>query len=150
MEQDHNTSLFQLNLDAQNSFTLRSAATWAKVLGVVGIMVGVIFIILAATTLSQLGQYAYSSRSGGMNMFGSRSLMATKTGLWLFLITGLIFVLGGIFSFSFGNKVGQGLKTSDQQGLNNGFAALRNYYALRSIVLIIVLLFLFLLLANTV
>ena len=46
MEQNQNTSLFQLNLDAQNSYTLRSAASWAKVLGVVSIILAVLFIIL--------------------------------------------------------------------------------------------------------
>ena len=44
MEQNQNTSLFQLNLDAQNSYTLRSAASWAKVLGIVGLIMGILFV----------------------------------------------------------------------------------------------------------
>lgn len=34
MEQNQNSSLFSLNLDAQNSYTLRNMASWTKVLGI--------------------------------------------------------------------------------------------------------------------
>lgn len=144
------TSLFQMNLDAQNSYNLRSAASWAKVLGVVGIITGAIIIILMAIAMSQLQGYrGYGYRRGGLDeMFGG-SLGATKLGLWIMIITGIIFILGGIFSFNFGNKINTALRSNDQNGLNSGFAALRNYYALRSIIVIIVLLFLFLALTNS-
>ncbi len=150
MEQNQNytpnptTSLFQMNLDAQNSYNLRSAASWGKVLGVVGVILGIIFCVLCAITLSKLDSYSGSSyryRRGGLgDMFGGSSVTETKTGLWLFIVTGIIFILGGVFSFNFGNKINMALKSNDQQGLNQGFAALRNYYAVRSITLILILL----------
>ena len=154
MEQNQNpgptTSLFQMNLDAQNSYNLRSAASWAKVLGVVGIITGTILVILMTITLSQLRDYnGYSYRRSGLDgIFGSSSGTA-KLGIWIMIITGIIFILGGIFSFGFGNKINAALRSSDQNGLNNGFAALRNYYAVRSITVIIVLLFLMLALTRS-
>jgi len=137
------TSLFQMNLDAQNSYNLRSSASWAKVLGVVGIIIGIIFCIWSAITMSKLSNYSdYGYRRGGgfSDAFGG-SMGATRTGLWLMIITGIIFIMGGVFSFNFGNRIGAALRSNDQEGLNRGFAALRNYYAVRSITLIILLLF---------
>ncbi len=139
------TSLFQMNLDAQNSYNLRSSSSWAKVLGVVGIIFGIILIVLMAIALGQIeNSYGYRRRGGFDTMF------ATKTGIWLFIISGIIFIVGGIFSFNFGNKIGQALKSNDQDGLNAGFAALRNYFALRAITIIIVLLFFVFGLANNI
>ena len=141
------TSLFQMNLDAQNSYNLRSSASWAKVLGVVGIMTGIILIIMMAIALSKLEGAGYNryDRGGGIE-----EIFAAKTGLWIIIITGIIFIIGGAFSYNFGNKIGAALKSNDQNGLSNGFAALRNYFALRSITLIIVLLLLLISLANMV
>lgn len=137
------TSLFQMNLDAQNSYHLRSSASWAKLLGVTGIILGLLFCILSAIAIGKLNSYkgsGYSYRRGTFDsMFGS-SMAATRTGLWILVITGVIFIVGGIFSFNFGNKVNAALRSNDQQGLNSGFAALRNYYAIRSITLIVILL----------
>lgn len=148
------SSLFQMNLDAQNSYNLRSAASWSKVLGVVGIILGAIFIILCVITLSKISgyesDYGYRRSSGGFDDVFGGSTAATKTGLWILILTGVIFILGGAFSFNFGNKIGQALRSNDQQALNGGFAALRNYYAVRSITLIIVLLLFLISFANAV
>ncbi len=135
------SSLFQMNLDAQNSYNLRSAASWGKVLGVVGIILGIIFLVIAVQAMSKLGSYdSYRYRRGGFDeMFGS-NLAATRMGLWIIVLTGVIFVLGGAFAFNFGNRINAALRANDQNGLNRGFAALRNYYAVRSITLIIILL----------
>lgn len=139
--QEPATSLFQLNLDATNTYTLRSSASWAKVLGIVGILLGIIFILLcviALVKLSEVSGYRSYKDEGFADIFG-RSQEA-KVGLWILILTGVVFILGGVFSFNFGNKINAALKSNSQEGLNNAFAALRNYYALRSITLIIVLL----------
>ncbi len=143
------TSLFQMNLDAQNSYNLRSSASWAKVLGVVGIIIGVLFIIMMVIALGNTGDgNSYRYRRGGFNdvFVGD----GARLGAWIMIITGIIFIIGGAFSFNFGNKINAALKSNDQNGLNGGFAALRNYFALRSITLIIVLLLLLISLANMV
>ena len=147
-EPNPTTSLFQMNLDAQNSYNLRSAASWAKVLGVVGIIMGVIFVILTVVGISNRGSSSYRYRRGGFgNLFSGQD---GEVGIWIMTITGIIFIVGGIFSFSFGNKINAALKSNDQNGLNAGFSALRNYFALRSITIIIVLLFLLLTLTSSI
>jgi len=135
------SSLFQMNLDAQNSYNLRGSASWAKALGVAGIITGAIIIILMLIAMNRISGYdTYGSYRYRRDILSSTT--ETKTGLWILIITGIIFIIGGIFSFNFGNKINAALKSNDQNGLNSGFAALRNYFALRAITIIIVLLFL--------
>lgn len=151
--QDTGTSLFQLSLDANNSYTLRSAASWAKVLGVVGMILGALFIVWCGIMLVNLSdpyEYGYYGSRSRLGMFSNSDRSSTKAGLWVFIISGVVFVIGGIFSFSFGNKINAALKTNNQEGLNNAFSALRNYYALRSITLIIVLLLLLITFASSI
>lgn len=149
---DTGSSLFQMNLDAQNSYQLRSAASWSKVLGVAGIIFGILFCILCTLALSQIDSYSGNSyRTSGFNdLFGGSSSAETKMGLWLFIIAGVIFILGGLFSLNFGNKITTALKVTDQQGLNKGFAALRNYFAVRSITVILVLILVLLAIAGSI
>jgi len=137
MEQNQNTSLFQLNLDAQNSYTLRSAASWAKVLGIVGLIIGILCVIAGVVAQQALNQYDGSSyyRNSG---FSSRTL--GNAGLVVYVIMGLIFIVSSIFALNAGNKINQGLKTNDQATLNAGFAAARNYFAFWAVLLIIFLL----------
>ena len=137
MEQNQNTSLFQLNLDAQNSYTLRSAATWAKVLGIVGMIMGILFIILGIVVqqaVSSSGAYD-SYRSSG---FSAKSI--GNMGLAAYVLMGLIFVVSSLFALNAGNKISSGLKANDQATLNAGFAGARNYFAFWAIMIILMLL----------
>lgn len=146
MEQNQNadptTSLFQLNLDAQNSYTLRSAASWAKVLGIVGVIIGILFFIsgiMVQQAMSRYGGYSsYRYRSSG---FSATSL--GNAGMAVYIILGAIMVITSIFALNAGNKINQGLKTTDQAALNSGFAGVRNYFAFWSVLLIIFLLLMF-------
>ena len=139
MEQNQTTSLFQLNLDAQNSYTLRSAATWAKVLGICGLIMGVLFMIagiVAQQALSKYGGSRYYRNNTGLsaNALGN-------AGLVVYVVLGLIFIVSSIFALNAGNKINQGLKANDQATLNAGFAGARNYFAFWAIMMIIMLLF---------
>lgn len=144
-EKSNDFSLFQLNLDASNNYTLRSASSWAKVTGAAGIIIGLITVIIFIAALVQISnQSPYDYNEGGVGSVFVGLDSERKVGIWTMIIMGLIFIVGGIFSLSFGNKISTALKANSQEMLNNGFAALRNYYALRGIVLIIVLLLLLL------
>lgn len=137
--QNPNTSLFSLNLDAQNSYTLRSTASWAKVLGVVSIIIAglcIIFGILMQQQINNmrgLDEYSRYNRSFNASTIGN-------VGLVVYVILGIIYGLSGIFAFNAGNKINAGLKTNDMQTLNSGFAGARNFFALWAILLIIFLL----------
>ena len=132
------SSLFQLNLDAQNSYTLRSAASWAKVLGVVGIIMGILCVlagVLVQQALSNSGGYSYRYRNSGLS---ANSL--GEMGLVIYLVLGLIFILSSIFALNAGNKITRALRANDQMSLSSGFANVRNYFAFWAIMMILMLL----------
>ncbi len=139
MEQNQNTSLFQLNLDAQNSYTLRSAASWAKVLGIVGMIIGILFIIAGIIAQQAISRYGYDYRSSGIS---ARAM--GNAGLVVYVVLGLIMIVTSIFAINGGNKITAGLKGNDQATLNAGFAGVRNYFAFWAVLLIICLLFMLL------
>jgi hypothetical protein len=142
MEQNQNqapnTSLFSLNLDAQNSYTLRSAASWGKVLGVVGIILGILFIILGIMVQQAVSRYSgYGGYRGGISAGTLGGI-----GMAIYLVIGLVMLLSSVFALNAGNKISLALKSNDQNALNGGFAGIRNYFAIWSIIIIILLLFL--------
>lgn len=137
MEQNQSSSLFSLNLDAQNSYTLRSMASWSKVLGWVGIILGILFILLGIMVQQAMSQYGYRSyRSGGF----SASAIGNY-GLAVYVVLGLIFVITSIFAINAGGKINAALRANDQAALSSGFANARNYFAFWAVLIIIMLLF---------
>lgn len=134
--QQQNTSLFQLNLDAQNGYTLRSAASWAKVLAITGFIIAALCIaggIMMQQAMNQYGSGYYNDRGFNARMMGN-------AGLVVYVILGLIFIVSSIFALNAGNKITRGLRSNDQYSLNAGFASIRNYFAFWSVLMIIFLL----------
>lgn len=136
MEPTQNTPLFQLNLDANNGYTLRGAASWGKVLGIVGIITGILLFVIGVLVNNAVNRY------GGYGAYGSNTRMAGNIGMVVYMIMGLVMVVSSIFTLNFGNKIGMALRTNDQNFLNSGFAAARNYFAFWTIICIIFLLLL--------
>lgn len=136
MEQNQNqnqgSSLFQLNIDMNANMTLRSAASWAKVLGVVGMILGILFVIL--------GVLVQNAASSGRMGLGSSGSAIGSYGLVVYLIMGLVLIISSVFALNFGNKISAALRANDQNSLSQGFGGVRNYFALWSIICIIFLL----------
>ena len=128
MDQQESSSLFSLNLDAQNSYTLRSAASWGKVVGVVGIIMGIL-IMLSGLVAQQNTGYSYRSRD---------TSLINNIGIIFTMIMGLIMIVSSIFALNAGNKISNALRTNDQNSLNSGFSYIRNYFAIWAIVIIII------------
>jgi len=133
-----NTSLFQLNLDAGNSASLRGAASWAKLLAVCGFIIGILFIVLGIFIQNVLSNYS------GSNQFNDESGTTIRTaramGMLMYIMFGLLYIVSSIFAFNFGNRISRALRTNDQDTLSSGFAAARNYFAFWAILMIITLL----------
>jgi len=139
MEQNQNSSLFSLNLDAQNSYTLRSVASWAKVLGVVSIIIAVLCIIGGIIFQQKAGSFSgFDSYSSGRSGISAGSL--GNMGLVMYVVIGLLYGLSGMFALNAGNKINSGLKTNNMELLNGGFANARNFFAFWAILMILFLL----------
>ena len=135
-QQTSTTSLFQLNVDANASYALRSAATWSRVLAILGFIFGILFFVLAfiiQNTLSNAARYEdYGYR-------GNTSTLA-NAGMAAYIVVGIIYIIGSIFALGFASKASTALKTNDANALRSAFASVRNYFAFWSILLIICLL----------
>jgi hypothetical protein len=141
MEQDQNSSLFSMSLDAQNSYTLRSMASWAKVLGVTSIIIAGLCVVWGIVFQQMMSRYdsgLYNYRSSGISSSGMAG-----AGLAIYVIAGVIYGLSGMFAINAGNKINAGLKGNNMELLNAGFAGARNFFALWAILMIITLLFMF-------
>ncbi|MFZ9387086.1 MAG: hypothetical protein ACO25B_04335 [Chitinophagaceae bacterium] len=135
MEENQNASLFSLNLDAQNSYTLRGMASWAKVLGAVGLIMGVLFILLGILVQQAISRYGGSYRRADL----STSAIA-NVGMAVYVVMGLIMIVTSVFALNTGNKINAALRSNDQGALSAGFANARNYFAFWAILIIIMLL----------
>jgi hypothetical protein len=133
--------LFQLNLDAQNSYYLRSSASWARILGVCGMLFAFVLAAYSIFILVALNKYEYGDNRLMDRLASDNDPDSLKGGAIFLLIIGLIFFFGGLFSFLFGKRISTALRANTQEGINAAFLQLRNYFALRSITMIIVLLF---------
>ena len=138
MEQNQNTSLFQLNIDANNAYALKSAASWGKLVGIVSIIIGILLVLLGILIQSTVSRAIspFSDYGGGPSMG-----VLGRAGLIMYGLMGLIMLLTGIFAFNFGGRASKALKTNDTNMLASGFSAVRNYFAVWGIIMIIVLLF---------
>ncbi len=136
MEQNQGSNLFNLTLDAQNSYTLRSVASWAKVLGVVSIIVAILCAVMGVIMQQALnnGGFNREFRGSGFsaNSFGN-------AGLIMYVIIAIIYLMSGIFALNAGNKISLGLRTNNMEALNSGFAGARNFFALWAILMILFL-----------
>lgn len=139
MEQNQSNSLFSLNLDAQNSYTLRNMASWAKVLGICSIIIAALCVIIGiiiqqkASQFSDFDSYRYRSSGLSSNAFGN-------AGLIVYVIMGLLYGLSGMFAMNAGNRINAGLRTNSMETLNSGFAGARNFFVLWAVLVIIFLL----------
>ena len=83
MEQDQNTSLFQLNIDGQSSNTLKNAASWAKILAIVGFIVAFLFVIFGVMMQSVMGKM---STGASISQFLIRWLLRD---IWFLFLLGI-------------------------------------------------------------
>jgi predicted PurR-regulated permease PerM len=140
--QSQTQPLFQLNLDANNAYYLRSSASWARILGVCGIVMAFLLAAYSVFVLVALSKtYEYGSNRFMDQLTNDNSPESLKGAAAFVMIIALIFFFGGLFSFLFGKRISTALQSNSQEGLNTAFRQLRNYYALRSITMIVVLLF---------
>lgn len=140
MEPTPSTSLFQLNLDATNSYALKSAASWAKVLAVCGLIIGILFIVSGLFVQSLMNNYSFNNRYNDEVLDGTSMKTASTIGMVMYIIIGLVFVISSIFALNFSNRIAKALRANDQSTLGSGFSAARNYFAFWAILMIILLL----------
>ena len=130
--QSQGSQLFQLNIDTNANMALRGAASWARVLAIVGFILGALFVIFGIL-------FQNAMRNGG---YGANSSVLSSAGLIVYLIFGIVMIISSIFALNFASKISTALGTNDQAALSAGIGGARNYFAFWAILCIIFLLLL--------
>jgi len=136
MEQNQETSLFELNIDSAGKTNLTDAAKWAKFLAIVGMISCVLIVvigIIAATAISNLSDFqrGYGGRrsydSGGMGV----TLMIT------YIFIAVIYFFPCLFTLRFSNHMQNAIRANDQASLNESFKNLKVTFRYMGILTII-------------
>src|SRR5687768_16798445 len=119
MEENSNTTLFNLSIEQEAATILKTASSWARILAVCGFIFGGIMAIIGIGTKISLssydkGGYGYNDRSitNTLSMGGTVALL-------LYLMIGVILIISSVFVLKFANKSSLALKTNDQVALNS-------------------------------
>ena len=141
MEQNQNTSVFGLGMDANSKAHLGEAARWAKFLAIVGFIVCGLVVLLgifAGSILSSMsGQF--SSELGGMGKMGNMGSSFGAMMAVMYIAIAILYFFPCLFLFRFANFMKAALATDDQENLNKSFQNLKIMFRYVGILTIVVL-----------
>lgn len=132
--EEQQVHLSDLQLDDTGRRLLRDAARWTQFLSIV-FFVGGGFIVLAILGLTMTSDYLEQSiKNTGRELYMGFGV----TGMVLLMIACLIFILiVGWLLMRFSNGTRQGLARQDVQKTESGIAALKNYFVLYGVLVIL-------------
>jgi len=139
MEQNQDTSLFGLTIDANSKTHLGEAARWAKFLAVVGFVVCALIVLIGIFAGSFMGMMG--SRYGGED-FGDANMSIAGLGPMLsVLYIGIAFLyfFPCLFLFRFATHMKKALAGGEQETLNKSFQNLKIMFRFVGILTIIIL-----------
>ncbi|RYF88947.1 MAG: hypothetical protein EOO03_07170 [Chitinophagaceae bacterium] len=132
METTPNLLNEDLQVDSIAHAHLKETAMWAKMLGIVGIIISVIFAVLALFAGTFL-----ENMSGGI---GYTAGMGVMISIIYLIIAGINFAIS-LFIFRFATKMKLALQTVDQENFNSSLYNLKLVYRIAGIIVIIYLAF---------
>lgn len=140
MEQNQDSSLFGLEIDANGKSHLSETARWAKFLAIAG-MIGCGLMVIG-------GVFVSAAMTGAMNDFerggyGGRST-ANATGLGatmmvMYIIIAVIYFFPCLFTLRFANHMKSAIGSNDNASLNESFKNLKVTFRYMGIIMIIFL-----------
>ncbi len=130
MESNQNLLSSDIQVDSIAHGHLKETASWAKLLGIVGLVLSII--------LGLVGLFASANLQavGGMDIAGGAVIISV---IYL-IIAGVYFALS-LFMFRFSAKMKTALETIDQENFNTSLYNLKMAYRIMGIITIIYLVF---------
>lgn len=140
MDQDQNTSLFELNLSGDAKSHLSETAKWAKFLALCGMVCILLFVIIGIVV--GLG---FSKASNPYDELYKQQGMST-TGLgagmmMVYILMGLLYFFPCLFTLQFANKMKLALDSGDDLLLSESFRNLKKTFRYMGVLTIIGLAF---------
>lgn len=141
MEQNQNSSLFELGVSSDAKSHLGEAAKWGKFLAICGmitIVLMVIFGIIASLAITKAGgEFDNEFRQQGMSSTGLGAGM-----MIVYLLFGLLYFFPCLFTLQFANKMKLALTSGDDLMLSESFRSLKKTFRYLGVLTIIGLAFL--------
>ena len=140
MEQNQDTSLFGLTIDANSKSHLGEAARWAKFLAIVGFVVCAL-IVLVGIFAGSIFSSMMGSRYGGED-FGDSNMSITGLGPFLsvfYIGMALLYFFPCLFLYRFATHMKKALAGGEQEILNKSFQNLKAMFRFVGILTIIIL-----------
>ncbi len=142
LQENQSSSLFNLSIDAQGGATLKSAASWGRVLAITGIVIGVLMLIIGFVAQYTISNFEVDPQFN--DMYKERTAKtAGNMALVVYVIGGVIMIISSMLVLNFSNRVINALRNMDQSLLNRSFNALKSLLILWAILGIIILLSVF-------
>jgi hypothetical protein len=139
MEENANSSLFELQIDNQSSGYLSETAKWTRFLSILGfIFCGLILLIaifFGSFISSAFSKYGNAATSGVGSLF-----------VIIYVVVALIYFFPCLYLFNFSGKMQIALRNNDQAQLNLAFKNLKSCFKFLGILTIVILGFYFLIL----
>ena len=138
MEQNQESSLFGLGIDATSKSHLSETGRWAKFLAIFGmIMCGLMVIlgIFASVAISETMNREYGYRRGDTAGMGASMMI-------MYVLMAVIYFFPCLFTLRFANHMQSAIRSNDQAALNEAFKNLKITFRFVGILSIIVLAFL--------
>lgn len=141
MEQQQNSSLFELNLSSDAKSHLAETARWARFLaicGMIALVLMVIFGIIASLAISKAGSEFDDlyRQQGGISSSGLGAGMMV-----VYLLIGLLYFFPLLFTLQFASKMKTALTSGDDLMLSESFRSLKKTFRYLGVLTIIALAF---------
>lgn len=133
MDQHQETSLFDMNMDANTQTYLQSISKWSRFISITGFVMGGLFLLLFAAYGRQiLSAFAILASAGDGETAGIIIAIiivgSVLVGCWLF------------FLFRSSKLINQGLTSKDSILISEGFKSMRIYFIISFIISVLTIL----------
>ena len=134
MEQEQNSSLFDMNIDAGAQSSINSVSKWTRFISITGFVgLGLILLVFALAGQAIFKQISMLSELGSSKLAGMILIivivMVLVLGVWVFLM------------FKASTQLKKGLDSKNSSELAEGFRALRSFFIFSVIMSILSLLY---------
>jgi hypothetical protein len=133
MEQNSESTLFDLQVDHRSSTYLGETARWAKFLAIIG------FIFCSLILMAAL--FAGTIMTGAFGRLGGGGMGPVGGGLFsvIYILIGLVNFFPCLYLYNFASKMQAALRHNDQQQLNQSFFQLKSCFRFLGILMIVLL-----------
>jgi hypothetical protein len=133
MEENSQTTLFDLHVDHESTSYLGEAAKWTKFLSIIGFIFCFLIIIVAFFVGAIFSSPVMDRYGGTASAIGAGSITL------IYILIGLLYFFPCLYLFNFSTKMQAALRNNDQTQLNQSFKNLKSCFKYMGILTIIII-----------